>query len=244
MNLPSTCALLDTLEQSRGRSPSDKALTLLALVSPGEDPDKLQFLPIGERDALLAGLRERMFGRGLETVIECPACHDALEFELDSRVLFEESENKVSQGELRIFGYHLHYRLPTSVDLLSVSRLPDLESAHGALLERCIEEIQTETGDSIDWAQLPEEITVAVEQAMEAADPHANPMLMLDCPNCGYQWQLPFDILDFFLRELNAWAGQLLRDVHYLASAYGWSEKDILLMSPWRRRAYLELLGT
>jgi hypothetical protein len=34
----------------------------------------------------------------------------------------------------------------------------------------------------------------------------------------------------------------VLREVHILASAYGWREDDILAMSPARRRIYLEML--
>jgi hypothetical protein len=33
-----------------------------------------------------------------------------------------------------------------------------------------------------------------------------------------------------------------LRDVHELASAYGWRESEILALSPQRRQAYLELV--
>jgi hypothetical protein len=33
-----------------------------------------------------------------------------------------------------------------------------------------------------------------------------------------------------------------VREVHLLASAYGWRESDILAMTPWRRQLYLELV--
>jgi hypothetical protein len=45
-------------------------------------------------------------------------------------------------------------------------------------------------------------------------------------------------------REIESMAGRLLRDVHALASAYGWHEKDILALSPVRRQFYLTLIGT
>jgi hypothetical protein len=35
-----------------------------------------------------------------------------------------------------------------------------------------------------------------------------------------------------------------MRDVHQLASAYGWSEHDILTMSAGRRQLYLELVAS
>ena len=38
-------------------------------------------------------------------------------------------------------------------------------------------------------------------------------------------------------------ARRLLPEVHALASSYGWSEKEILALSPARRRSYIALLG-
>jgi len=65
----------------------------------------------------------------------------------------------------------------------------------------------------------------------------------LTCPSCGYAWPAPFDIASFFWTEVDAWARVLLREIHVLASAYHWCEEDILRLSPWRRRSYLEQIG-
>jgi hypothetical protein len=65
----------------------------------------------------------------------------------------------------------------------------------------------------------------------------------LTCPQCAHQWQAPLDIVSFLWSEVHAWAIRLLREIHELASAYGWSEAEILALSPWRRRAYLELVN-
>ena len=43
--------------------------------------------------------------------------------------------------------------------------------------------------------------------------------------------------------ELATQAKRLLREVHFLARAYGWREADILAMSARRRQAYLEMVG-
>jgi hypothetical protein len=66
-------------------------------------------------------------------------------------------------------------------------------------------------------------------------------MLDFACPSCGHEWQSLFDIAAFFWAEIAAQARRLLREVHQLASAYGWREADILAMSARRRRAYLEM---
>ena len=67
--------------------------------------------------------------------------------------------------------------------------------------------------------------------------------LALRCDACGHEWVSPFDIGAFLLREVEAWAEGLLREVHALARAYGWSERAILDLSARRRRAYLDLVG-
>jgi hypothetical protein len=53
-----------------------------------------------------------------------------------------------------------------------------------------------------------------------------------------------FDAGSFFWSELGAWARRLLHEIHSLARAYGWSESEILTLSPARRQAYLELIGS
>mgnify|MGYP003381458898 FL=1 len=63
------------------------------------------------------------------------------------------------------------------------------------------------------------------------------------CPSCDHRWSALFDIVSFFWREIDDWARRTLREVHSLGRAYGWSEADILTLSAWRRRAYLEMIA-
>jgi len=75
----------------------------------------------------------------------------------------------------------------------------------------------------------------------QSDDPQADLQLAMVCPQCAHRWTTTFDIASFFWTELNAWALRLLREVHTLASVYGWSEAEILDLSPTRRKAYLEM---
>ncbi len=91
------------------------------------------------------------------------------------------------------------------------------------------------------------ELDPALEDAVAArlaeADPGARIDLAVDCPGCGAAWSAPFDIVSFLWAEVDACARRLVGDVHALASAYGWTEDDVLALSPARREAYLELVG-
>ncbi|MEL7046258.1 MAG: phage baseplate protein, partial [Pseudomonadota bacterium] len=87
------------------------------------------------------------------------------------------------------------------------------------------------------------ELEVAVLADMEWADPQGNVELDITCPSCAEQWQSPFDIVAYLWSELEAWGQRLLGDIHALASAYGWTEAEVLAVTPWRRRQYLERLA-
>jgi hypothetical protein len=92
-------------------------------------------------------------------------------------------------------------------------------------------------------APILDQLGGAMTDTVEAVDPQAEVELVCVCPACALQWSAPFDIVDYLWRELEAWVKQLLREVHILASRYGWSERDLLALSPWRRRYYLGLIG-
>ena len=80
-----------------------------------------------------------------------------------------------------------------------------------------------------------------IAEAVEAADPGADLTLDVACPECGGATRAELDIASYLWTELDAWARDVLLDVHLLATAYGWSEPEILALSPTRRRYYLEL---
>lgn len=88
-----------------------------------------------------------------------------------------------------------------------------------------------------------EALETALARTVADWDPQADIELALTCPACGAQWRTPFDITAFLWRELEAWAMRTLRETHLLATAYGWSEEDILALSAWRRQHYIGLIG-
>jgi hypothetical protein len=126
--------------------------------------------------------------------------------------------------------------------VLAAAAADDTAAARRVLLERCL--LSARAGaEERSLGQLPPEFVAAMVDEMERADPQADVRLNLRCPRCGRGWQPQFDITSFFWEELNAWAYRVLREVHTLASAYGWREADVLALSPWRRQVYLELVG-
>jgi hypothetical protein len=248
MRALSATELLDIWEQGRTGRPAQQALMLLAAAWPDMPADVLAGFSIGRRDACLLTLREWTFGPQLACLTTCPQCGERLELSFDVKDIRAPSPLTVDDAiegkilSLNVAGYEVRFRLPSSLDLITVSGSADVAASRHLLLERCLLAARY-NGEEMAADQLPTEAIEAVVVRMAQADPQADVRLALSCPSCSHRWQAAFDIASFFWSEINAWAYRTLREVHTLASAYGWREADILALSPWRRQAYLELVN-
>lgn len=224
--------LLDVWE--RGTHVSwERRAALLVATSPDAAPAASD-LSIGERDARLLRLRELTFGSEMKCLVACPACGDSVEmrFAVDDVRVDTPSSRSPQTLTLSQDGWDVEFRLPTAGDLADLPDEPEV--ARRCLLDRCI----------VSGQGFPDTVLDAVIAKMAETDPQADVQLALQCPSCGYGWRATFDIVSFFWIEIHAWACRLLRDVHTLASAYGWRERDILSMSPFRRQWYLGMVGS
>jgi hypothetical protein len=138
--------------------------------------------------------------------------------------------------------YSVAFRAPNSADLLAIATLSNAAESRTMLLRRCVGEAVYE-GAAVAVEQLPDEVLSHLAQQIERADPQASTQLALTCPACGHHWLAPFNIARFLWTEINDWAQRLMHHIHIIASAYGWSEADILALSPARRQMYLDLIG-
>lgn len=243
MRVLSAAQLLDAWEDGLSRSPVERALCMLAAAWPEADRAALEALSVGERDARLLQLRQRLFGPDVAMTARCPACGQQLESAFRvADIQVDGAEPIETARVLCTGGYRIAFRLPTSRDLLSLSRLNDDTSPERALLALCVTEIVSSVDEAPTEAEsLPVQVVTAVAEAMAKADPQADARLDLTCPACRHRWNAPFDIGGFLWQEVQTWAQRVLRDVTALARAYGWREKEILALSPMRREAYLEL---
>jgi hypothetical protein len=235
--------ILRAWERGLTQSPNQRALELLSQVYPQASSDWLSGLSIGRRDAELLALREYTFGPEMAAVAVCPQCGGRLDINLNAAemrsVCASEPEDTVA---LTVAGYELQFRLPNSEDLEALNR-NEVDGGRKQLLDRCLFSALHD-GAPVAADRLPNEVMDAVSERMASADPLADIQLGLSCPFCGHRWRAAFDIASFLWREIESLAGRLLRDVHTLASAYGWHENDILALSPVRRQFYLALIGT
>ena len=243
MRALSSAELMTVWEQGVSQPWAQRALVLLAVAcAEDEKADRLAQLSIGQRDACLLALREKIFGPQLAGVVPCPACGEVLEFGIKAaEIRATPTVGPTEMMDLSHTDYEVRFRLPNSLDMTCLDPKADNRTNRQRLLTRCVL-VARRAGAEITPDELPPEVVAAIAERMAEADPQAEVQLALACPKCAHHWQVPLDILSFFWSEINAWAIRLLHDVHVLASAYGWREADILAMSPKRRQAYLELV--
>jgi hypothetical protein len=241
---PSTALLVAAWEDGMGEPLVDRAATLLAslgLVDPACDPAAMT---VGACDLLLFDLRRWLFGPDLDLVVTCPSCGEVLELTIPAADIVPDPPDPldalgppVREVTISDERWIIRCRLPTNGDLRELARLGPAADVHD-LLERCVEAIEGPDAPATAGA-LPFGAAERVAGALAASDPGADVSADLACP-CGARWAEIVDIRSILWTELTRWVQARLAEVHELASAYGWAERDILEMSPHRRRFYLE----
>ncbi len=239
--------LLSVWEQGQGHSLPVCAQVLLDAAE-GESSSQSGEISIGQRDQLLLNIRQQVFGSQLVATVSCPSCNCQLELNFQASDFFAEPKTESDLGNdkqesnyIRHGDYEVHFRLPSNQDLLTIAKHVSNELARQELLERCLTEIKC-NGHPAELP-IPIEVIECVIGEMELVDSHANLLLALKCSECENCWKDQFDILSFFWHEIGSWARGVLHEVHVLASAYGWSESEILALSAVRRRRYLEMVA-
>ncbi|MEV3988552.1 hypothetical protein AB0J57_06555 [Streptomyces sp. NPDC049837] len=238
--------LLATWEAGLAQPAWGRSLLLHRAARPGAGTDELLSMPVGEREADLYALRRALFGERMQVRVECASCGEAMEFELDATALGARASRSAAGGPLRVEEgeWVVEFRLPTVADLAAAGGAPDPAHARRALLARCT--VSAERGGRAVAPErlgelLPPHVERRLAEAAGEADPVADVTLDVACPECGEATPAELDITSYLWAELDNWARDLLLDVHLLATAYGWSEPEILALSPLRRRYYLEL---
>jgi hypothetical protein len=206
-------------------------------------------------------VRAQTFGSRLAGVADCPSCTERLELSFESTDLgftLDEPSADVgadadaddaqdardaSRSHVAVLDeVEVRFRLPDSRDLAATAGAIDPAGARDLLLRRCVLLVtDRRDGTPRPVEALDEGSIAALTARMAEADPHAEIVLTMACPACGHRWGIDLDIPSFFWSEIVAEARRLLHEVHTLARAYGWSERDILALGATRRHAYLEL---
>lgn len=232
--------IVSAWEQGRRQHPIDRALTLLACADPAPGRGALASLPLGERDARLLAVHRDTFGAGLACFAECAGCGERLEVELDAGAVAA-SAGGAGEGTLEVGELVLELRPLDSRDLAAAAACGTAEEGAKVLARRSVRSA-ARAGVAVEAGEAAEANQDRIAARLLELDPRAEVMLDLRCPGCGEAIAAPLDVAAFVWSKLSASARRLLREVHTLASAYGWSEESILALGDARRQAYLELI--
>jgi hypothetical protein len=231
-------ALLALWERALGQTSWARDNALLQALSDGATPART----LGERNARLMELHARWFGREVSLLSHCPACGTGAQFSADCEALAAQLPeiDAAPSHCLEAQGYLIEFRLPDSAVVAAASDEMIRDDFVRHLLDRCVLSC-TREGESVPVRKLPVPVLEALSLRMETLDPCASVSFALECPQCATGWNAPLDVGQMVWQKVQAAAERLLLDVDALARCYGWTEPEVLSLSPLRRAAYLQL---
>lgn len=229
--------LLTACEHAQSEPAVLRAITLLAAALPEHSRDDLLHQSLTERNRLLLQLHRISFGSSLDGYVACAQCGAAMELSLSvADVLAQIDESHAPASLPWLDGDQTRsMRAATTADLLAAAQAPDEAAAEEHLLLRCL---------GMDTVALTADSMQMARSHFEQLHAGGELRCALHCPDCSHAATYELDLAHFVWREALHTARRLLGDIHALALNYGWREQDIAAMSPVRREAYLELLGT
>lgn len=203
--------------------------------------DAIRALTVGDREALLWGVRRATTGDWVDLVVTCEGCGQKLDAALD----LDRWAAAVTDGpgpaarRTSVGGRELLLRPPTGADQEAVVAVPGgVEERTLALLRLVVEAVG---GEAPDDAVL-EALAPALGEVLATTDPAAETLIDVACPACDIVTPTVVDAGQVLVEEAVAGARWLVEEVHVLASHYHWSEDAILSLPTARRRRYLELV--
>jgi hypothetical protein len=226
------------LSETGGTGAASQALAILARAEPERDAARLCALTVGRRDAELLAVRALTFGAQLNLFCKCPRCRAPAEFSLTAEEVGlspARLAEVVEPKSVSVAGHEVRLRPVSAGDLVAIETLGAPEAARRALLARCVIAV-----DGAPPGDLESDFAAAVEAELARLDPAADTEIALSCPDCGADFAVLLDPLSLLASELRLEARRLLGDVAEIARVFHWSERDILAMTPQRRRFYLE----
>jgi hypothetical protein len=228
---------LSILEAGRDRRSVPQRVTAVLTAALAElggaaaQPDTVRALSVADRQYLMRRLAVEMGIEESWIACRCSRCGAGFDIPIHHGELpakpagegYPFATVETSLGPVR-------FRVPDGADQEAVAGIPDPKEARRALAVRCAAEPLT--------GRLSEEDLDRAEAALEAVAPEVVTHAQAACPDCGKPVEIDLDPYVC----LGAADGGLFLDVHALASAYHWSEREILAMPRERRRLYLSLV--
>ena len=233
-----SCRLSLTVGEGPWAAPLDQGLLAIHAAFP-EARETVADWPLGQRNRALAELHSSYFGHALEGWTSCRQCGEKSDVYIDGRALAEQPQSQ--HAELIVI--HADLRAADEPGPCACRARARRSGGTDAAAVRLLRVCRVDGGDDAEQTWSEEELEQAGEK-MAAADPLAeNRRLNFECPVLRSHLPREVSTCRRSVGGAGALARRLVMDVHALASADGWSEREILALSEHRRRLYLEMVS-
>lgn len=229
--------VLGAWERGQFADPVNRAVILLAAAAGCSDEDA-ERVELGARDAFLGAELFRLAGAVVWSWVPCSGCGETLDVPVDLGALPRGAGADTGRPGVTVEtpDGRLAVRLPDSRDLRAVADDSDgVVAGRRMLLRRLLLDPPTNQ-------EITEETAEIIEAALEEASPGAAVSVTVACPGCDADTDAVLDVPLLLWCHVEAAATALMSEIHALASAYGWTETDVLGLPPSRRRGYLALV--
>jgi hypothetical protein len=222
-------------------APPSAWLELAARVGRPDEGGELAWMQLPAVDLAAAALaiRRAWIGDAITADAGCPdpGCGERMEVAFGIGEYLEHHRPRPSRRATQtsdaawyvLTGIAVRFRIPTVADLLDALQDPEPERA---LAGRCVDPPDVRSG-----------VARRVNAALSALAPRLDDLVGGACPACGAEVEFRFDPLTYTFRELKDLFSGIHREIHALASAYGWPEEEILTIPRRRRVRYASIIA-
>ena len=218
---------------------ADRPGLVTALLAQGDAPSVRDFWwaqTVSRRTGALLRLLALTDGRAqLALTASCgsAACGEAFEFELPLAALPDGAAGGEPIAVQLRYGRSAALRRPTG---------DDLRRWRDATPSSRDEAVLTMLEAVVIGGQVSADDEAHVAEAIAAMDPLVAFSVACRCPACGADNDVAVDLEALVLKRLASHQRALLLEIHRFASAYGWTEAEVLAVPAARRARYLELI--
>jgi hypothetical protein len=217
----------------------DRPSLVTAVLAQCGDPGEAEYWwsqPVGERTAALlqlVALTEQRDDVSLSARCSDTACGESFEFGLSLGALPEPTTGDDPVRLQLDSSRALTVRRPTGDDLRRwrEGRPQTRTDAVSAMLDSLVIAGQVALEDE-----------AGVSSALAAADPLVDFTVSCRCPVCDAPNEVAVDLERLALSRLGSRQQAVLKDIHRLASHYGWTESEVMALPPGRRARYLAFI--
>ena len=198
---------------------------------------RVRNLCVGDRQFLMGQLATQIDEQPVWLTAECGQCRELFDVSMRfGKLPVKPAGDHYPETSVDTIHGRLQVRVPSGADQEAIAEIDDETEALIILLQRIVS--TADPSGVFDVTRLSEAEIADIEARVEAMAPEIATHLNTRCPSCETENQLPIHSYTLLQRPV----GDLYAEIHRLATAYHWSEKDILGLPRARRKFYLQMI--